>query len=137
MKTLILDSTTPGSLFLGIIAGSCHYCQERLLPDHGFETLLLAVDHFLRQQKIAPQSIRRCVVVNGPGRFSGLRIVAVIANMLAWDTGARLAVVRRSTIAFASAGERLASYQKKARFVPMVKPYYGQPPSITKTKKRQ
>lgn len=66
--------------------------------------------------------VRSITVTNGPGRFSSLRVASVIANMLAWETGCALYVARTSA--------------RKAKKVQRVEPFYGKPPSITKSKKK-
>lgn len=70
------------------------------------------------------------VIVDGPGRFSSLRLAAVAANMLAAMRSAQLYRVR-GPVAHPLTPQKLSRVVDKRRRVRALKPFYGKPPSIT------
>ncbi len=90
----------------------------------------------LAAHRLEPAQICRCVVVEGPGPFSALRLTAVLANMWGFATRARLAVTRQQP-ASGNWTATLPGLLARAHPVPSVRPRYGRPPNITKPRRIQ
>lgn len=86
---------TSGSVGSVALAEGPRVVASRTFPAqlrHGVE-LVPALDDLCSQLGWEPASIRICMVSAGPGSFTGLRIGATVARMLAWSVGCRLVAV--------------------------------------------
>ncbi|MBI4414895.1 MAG: hypothetical protein HY566_01495 [Candidatus Kerfeldbacteria bacterium] len=135
--TLYCDPTADGSMLLALKDGKRLVGIHRLMLRRGdHENVLPRMLRFLKSMASEISDIREIVVVRGPGRFSSLRVMAVIANMLAWSYGCRLFAVKRPSIVTDDARYLTVLDHAKLR-VRRVVPLYGRPPSITAPLKRQ
>lgn len=129
---LFLDSTDINRVHIALKKGSQKTQKTFLLRKKQRPVALDLLARFLAAQKVSPQQLRTIEVVTGPGRFSSLRVAAVLANILAWTNHASL-VVRQKRFQNGQPSTKLSPSAK----VRVVSPYYGKPPSISvrKTKK--
>jgi tRNA threonylcarbamoyl adenosine modification protein YeaZ len=70
-----------------------YFAQEWLSRARGVELLAPALDFALRGLGLEPAHIGRLAVVNGPGGFTGIRLVTVTASALARGLGAKQAAL--------------------------------------------
>lgn len=82
--TLALDASQPsGSLALGSTTGIIYAAAFDIGITHS-ETLMPQIDHALRFSGYQPQDIKRILLANGPGSFTGLRIGLATAKGIAY-----------------------------------------------------
>lgn len=120
---LLIDPTEPNAVRFVVSHRGTKATASIPLVYGQHEPMLAYLDSFLKKNRIALPSVTTITVVNGPGKFSALRVASVIANTIAFQTGAQLFVLRKG-----------GSTAKK---VHQIEPFYGKPPHITKPKKRQ
>lgn len=133
---MVIDATERDTVLLGCVDGKKHAASFVPTSSASFD-ILGSADRFLHHHSFALTDVKTVVVASGPGRFSGLRLTAVLANTLHWSAGVRLKSVQ-GTVRGKTLAERVLALVKRSTPVRTVKPFYGKPPSITRphTKRR-
>lgn len=127
---LVVDTSERGRVLLGLVDRKKFHAT--FVPMHGTSLDLLdLVVRFLQRHRSTLSRVRTLIVARGPGRFSGLRLTAVLANTLQWSEGITIKTVR-GKVRGETAEERMTYMRKLASPAKIVKPLYGKPPSITK-----
>jgi tRNA threonylcarbamoyl adenosine modification protein YeaZ len=80
MSCLYLDASRE-DLSLGIYHDGYWYCREAISGRHD-QVLLTSIHELCNELKIGPAAFSQCVVVNGPGSFTGLRITVSCIHAL-------------------------------------------------------
>lgn len=133
--TLFCDLTSDDSLFLALKDGKRLLGIRRFVLHRGqHESVLPRVFSFLKSMGAEISGVHEIVVVSGPGRFSSLRVMIIIANVVAWSRGCALFTVRKPSHVTDDA-RYLAALDRAKRPVQRVAPFYGRPPSITRPTK--
>ncbi len=130
---LAIDASERDRMLFGLVDGKKITATCVPLADSSFDVLDGAVQ-FLQRHRSTLSSVRTLIVVQGPGRFSGLRLTSVLANTLHWSEGTTIMTVRGG-VRGETAKERIVYMQEHAFSTKSVKPFYGKPPSITKPRK--
>lgn len=126
------DPTTDDSLLLALRVGKRILGIRRFVFRRGqHENVFPIILRFLKSMGAEVSDIRKMVIVNGPGRFSSLRVMTVIANMFAWSCGWKLSAARRP-LRVTDDARYLAALDRAERPAHRIAPFYGKPPSITR-----
>ena len=134
--TLYLDLTAADHLILGLRSGKIRAMKTVALRPFRHDGVLRALQAFLQQHKTQTSKLQSLVVVNGPGRFSSLRVSATIANLFRWFHSCRLYTVQEIREYPRKSLGYLDVLDESKKPVKRVQPFYGRPPSITKPKRR-
>lgn len=93
MTVLGLDAAGP-ALAVGLLRDGTPLADVRLLlPQAHSRILLRVVRDVLRDAGVEPRGLGLVAVSAGPGSYTGLRLAATAAKVLAWAAGARVAGV--------------------------------------------
>lgn len=118
-----LDGTDRAKLTVGLLAGKTFRVHE--LTRDTLEATLPLLLLFFKKHRLSFTTLNGLAVVPGPGHFSSIREIAVLANTLAWQTGIPLFSVQ-GPLSF-------QTIQKRKR-IGVITPHYGRSPHITKPK---
>ena len=101
------------------------------------EKFLPLLDNLLKSNKIKINSIKEIIVAVGPGGFSSVRLGMIMANTLSYSLN--IPAVGLKTAEFKNLAELINkgfNKLKGKKGFNLIKPFYGKPPNITKSKKR-
>lgn len=131
---LYVDATDAERLWLGLEQRHKRVAESFSVSfgEHG-SMLLALIDQFLRRHHAVFTAGMHLYIVAGPGRFTSLRITAVIANVVSWVSGVQLFSAECSSVPLADAESRIADLEQRCRPVRRIHPLYGRPPHITKS----
>ncbi len=134
---LFLDSTLSGCWYLGLEKGRRRIAERVPFVYAQQEDVLLQLQRFLKRYGVKPSDLHALVVTHGPGRFTGLRVASVIANILHAQHGARLFAVRAARVPIEDPVRHITDMARRARSVHTLSPFYGKAPNITKPKRQK
>ncbi len=134
--TLILDPCRARTLLLGFKERSLLHAKRIALPSDKQQTVFAYAEAYLHTYKLSLLDVKSVIVVNGPGRFSGLRMAAVMANIFAWDKGSQLFTARSRKEQSSDPAIAAWDILQRSRPVRRIAPYYGKPAHITRPKRR-
>lgn len=78
--------TTSNFLYTGVVENESLITQKKIRFDKDLSTMsLVTIVKMLEEKNIAPKSIDKIILVNGPGSFTGCRIGITIAKTFAWS----------------------------------------------------
>lgn len=109
MKILYLD-TSSSYLYFGVVENDklLFEVKEKLSTDLSKYALAKIVEKF-EEYKIKPIDIKKIILVNGPGSFTGIRIGVTIAKTYAW--GLNIPIITLSSLeAMAISTEKTTDY---------------------------
>lgn len=134
---LFVDATDRSKVWVGLeYGGKRDAIRFPALPDEG-AGLLASIDQLLRANGAAAASCTHLYAVIGPGRFTGLRVAAVIANCWAFvQQPVRLFAVPAPPASLRSSEERFSWCLTHGRRRTVLRPLYGKQPNITAPKAR-
>lgn len=96
------------------------------------EKILSLVSQILKQNKTSLKQLKGIVVFKGPGPFTALRVGIVVANTLSYALNIPVLGFRENEI---KKPKKLGKKIEQNKSKVLIKPFYGQLPSITKPKK--
>lgn len=99
------------------------------------ETLLFEISRLLKKETVPLSRLSRIVVVQGPGKFSSLRIGITCANALAWSLNISAVGVTKGEFDAVAAGKNIFSAAGFSKKFHVVTPEYGKEPNITQQQK--
>lgn len=134
---LVLDQSRAGWLLVGLKQRSVLRAKHIRLPSDTRQAVIAHAEVFLRSHNCSLRDVNSIAVVNGPGRFSGLRTVSVMANVFHWDRGARLFAARSRMEQIADPVAAAEDILMRAKPTQRISPRYGSRAHITKPKRRQ
>jgi len=120
-KVLIINTIDRNSIELGIY-------QKDELRCYNFETelqsedLLLAIEGILRKEKLKLQDIKKILVNQGPGSYTGVRVGVTVANTLGWSLNIPVFGYKEGELEIALA--KIAK-SKESKFSKITLPYYS------------
>lgn len=83
---ILYIDTSSSFLYTGIVQGEKLLCEIQQEFGHTLsEVALPEIVSMFEQNKIKPTDIKKIIVVNGPGSFTGIRIGITIAKVYAWS----------------------------------------------------
>lgn len=105
------------------------------------EKILIGIEKILKTSKTQLRNLNGIIVVNGPGSFSGVRIVLSVANTLGWLLNIPVIGIsvqpnqnnNQNNLELISQGLKKIKSKKEFK---MVKPFYGKEPNISKAKRK-
>lgn len=110
---------------------------------HYSENLLKEIDCLLASQREKVQNVKRIVVVNGPGSFTGCRVGVATANALAFSLGVPIIQISKDKITnknFLTTETMMEILEKtkdkNAEKGNIAQPFYKSEPHITKPKNK-
>lgn len=135
---LIIDTTPLESFSVALATSRGLLAARKTVPGYFLqsEQLLPTIINLLKNKKLKLESLIGVSVVSGPGGFTALRIGVVTANTLAYAL--KIPVVSFLAKDFLDYKQLASQSAKKIKANPkykIVRPLYGQPPNITKSKK--
>ena len=84
MKCLYVD-TTSNYLYTGVVENENLICERKIRFDKDLSTMALTtIVEMLTEKEILATDIKKIILVNGPGSFTGCRIGITIAKTYAW-----------------------------------------------------
>lgn len=106
---------------------------EETIGSRERDTLLELISDWLQKNKVLVNYLNAVVVVRGPGPFTSVRVGVTIANTLSWSLKKPLYGFKKDKHFIPEKALQSIS-QKKVNSEKFVKPFYSQPPNITKPK---
>jgi len=129
---LIINTSDNEKVSLVLIRGKSIIKKEFKIDFFESEKILLFINRFLRKNKIKLVNLKGLGVFKGPGPFTALRVGITIANTLSYALNIPVLGFRENEIKNPKKlGKKIEQNKSKA----LIKPFYGQLPSITKPKK--
>lgn len=122
---LAIDGNDRERMIVGVARGNSF--QRVILPRASLDATLPLLAKFFVRQKIAFSTISGLAVVPGPGHFSSIREMVVLANVFAWQT--QVPLFTALTVSYDAV--------KKRKRVRQIKPFYGAEPNISKPKSKK
>lgn len=134
---LALQTNMPGRLRVWLFdrRGRVRQTVQRRVRWHGAEWALRLVDQALRLEKKTIGEVTGLMVVRGPGPFSAVRTGLIIANTISQlNRLPVLGLVRAHELLTQDLATRVGQLGKAQS--PIIKPWYGRAPNITRAEKR-
>lgn len=136
----LIINTAPTDRMEIILAWAKDYFKLKIMPGERkqSERLLAGIDEFLKINKSDFDKVKGIAVVNGPGRFTSIRIGVTLANVLAY--GLEIPVVGMEVCEFADYTDLAKkAILKLSRLKPgsVVMPIYDGEPNITRAKPKK
>lgn len=137
MTSLLMDPTTPGEFLIVLRQGKKRVIHRQKLPPDYSVSVLNIFDDALRRSGTKLSMVSRLLLVAGPGRFSSVRNAAVLTTILGWALHVPVFQLRRPGGKFENHDRYIDALENQSsRQTRVVRPVYGQPPSITLPKKK-
>ncbi|OGY85344.1 MAG: hypothetical protein A3F54_02945 [Candidatus Kerfeldbacteria bacterium RIFCSPHIGHO2_12_FULL_48_17] len=134
---LIVQTAVPNRIQLALGEKSISATLDEEVGFHQSEVLLKLTEKFLRQARCTWQDVRGIIVALGPGgSFTALRLGVVMANTLAWSLKIPNVGVTGEKKTLQQLWEAGRKHLEASSRPVILQPHYGQPPSITKPKKK-
>lgn len=141
---LIIDTTEDKSqifLFKNAKKYKHHIFQSH---SHHSENLLKEIDSLLANQGAKTQDLKKIIVINGPGSFTGCRVGVATANALAFSLNVPIIQISKNEIAaknFLTIEAMIKVLEKtknkNAEKDNLAQPFYKSEPHITRPKNRK
>ncbi|MFH0819290.1 MAG: hypothetical protein V1898_04810 [Patescibacteria group bacterium] len=131
---LIFDNLSSENIYLAL-ADQKKILSEKMAPverRHG-EVALIAINNFLRKNKVKPTAIKALVVNIGPGQYTKVRLAVLIANTWAYILNIKLYGIKKQ---YFLNPNMLLKKMSTIKPLSQIEPFYAAEPTITKSKKK-
>lgn len=128
--TLVLQTTTPGRIFVWLVRGRKVVAEGALIiPHRNTDRALVLIDQTLRHSHRTIADVSGVLLVRGPGSFTAVRSGLIIANTLGWLLN--IPVQGIITNHQLSRAEVVGHVTTESYRRGIVKPWYGKKPNIS------
>lgn len=135
----LIINTAPTNQMEIILAKTKDDFKLKIMPGERkqSEKLLAGIDSFLKVNKLKFDKLKGIGVVNGPGRFTSIRIGVTLANVLAY--GLEIPIVGIETGEYkdySDLAKKIIIKLSRAKPGKVILPVYDAEPNITRSKKK-
>lgn len=129
---LILNTSDNEKVSLVLIREKSVIKEEFEIDFFESEKILLLINRFLKKNKTKLVNLKGLGVFMGPGPFTALRVGIVVANTLAYALNIPVYGFKENEV---RNPRKLRNRIEQNKSKVLIRPFYGQLPSITKPKK--